>query len=541
MVANQVSTRRREHRPTGSLRPLDVLLVLGVGLSVFASRSSGALVASGDGLHYVVPWAEWLNGRGFTLWSEVQLVMPPGYGLLSLPWIKAWGDPVLAGVLTTLLSYLATLWLTASIAERVRPGTGPIVGVLLAVAPIFVVTADGLLSEPTFTAVLAAMASIGLASLRRGPDTARMILLGALGGLLYLIRPEGAVAAFAMPLSVALTVQEIPRGQRARKIALAWLVSALIAAPYLLFLHRQLGYWSVSGKSAIVRTVGAGPEHAASLRESRPELFDPRRNRHENPASQAELGAMVRRIPQNTALALWALTVNLWPAVAACTLVALFLWQRPRLALPRSHLPLFLAWGSPILASLPLFVYPRFVLPYLPVAMVGLAALAISPESGLRLENGPRRYIAAGIGLFTVTLLCARIAVPSPVAQPNSLQHALELQIPAADVQAGGALFREIAGCAEIERTLFAGRDRATFAYSACGVETWPKLVVVAPDHSLENLARRAREAELSWVVKITRQRSGEPSPVELSQAGLTVRAQAVNGTIGIYSVEPLN
>jgi hypothetical protein len=78
---------------------------------------------------------------------------------------------------------------------------------------------------------------------------------GALFGLAYLTRPEGFLIGIVASGMVLATGSE-PWGRRARKAGCILLGMGLVASPYLLFLHRHLGTWAVTGKSAEIFFIG---------------------------------------------------------------------------------------------------------------------------------------------------------------------------------------------------------------------------------------------------------------------------------------------
>lgn len=520
------------------LGALDVVLVLGVGAAAALARTSGTpLVAPGDGLHHVIPWAELLAGHGYTIDGETQLVMPPGYGLIAAPFLLLFADPLLAGALTSLLAYLAGLVLATSIAHRLRPGSGPLAGLMLAISPMAVATSDGLLTEPTFTAVLLLAAALGLDYARGAPATAKLAAVGALGGLLYLVRPEGLLAAFALPLGCALARPEVTRSRRGRQLAVAWLAAGVVVLPYLLFLRGELGYWTLSGKSAIVLAVSEDVAGAADLRDARPELFDPRQRPERRGVGASNAASIVRRIPRNVARSLWALAVNTWYAVVVCLALRTALCRSrppdPERRLSWRLLPWWIGWTAPLAATLPFFIYPRFVLPYVPAILVAVVALV-----GALPAAGPRRYAALGGALgLALLLLSGAFPVPAPPSQPESLRAALQFRVPAADVQRAGTLFAAVVGCRPDTPVLLASRDRVTFAYAACRLAPWPRIRMVPPDQTLATLAERARAGGEQWIVGVDRAPRAMPTRLELDTAGLIPVARSADGRIAIYQL----
>ena len=92
---------------------------------------------------------------------------------------------------------------------------------------------------------------------------------GALAALAYLTRLEGAVLAGTLLLALAVRAAW-RRGGRAAlgRLALAAATGSMVAAPYLLYLHRALGRWALSGR--VQAAAGAAPaEPQAELARAR--------------------------------------------------------------------------------------------------------------------------------------------------------------------------------------------------------------------------------------------------------------------------------
>ena len=122
-------------------------------------------------------------------------------------------------------------------------------------------------SEPLF--LLLAFAATVCAVRAEGGSWRWWSAAAALAALSYLTRLEGAV--FAGALLVVLAVRlALRRGGAAewRRLALAVVVGTAVAAPYLVYLHKELGRWALSGRVQAASVSGAGevPSAAAGAR-----------------------------------------------------------------------------------------------------------------------------------------------------------------------------------------------------------------------------------------------------------------------------------
>lgn len=85
---------------------------------------------------------------------------------------------------------------------------------------------------------------------------------GVLAALAYLTRAEGAVLAGTLFLVLAARLAVRRESSAAwRRFALAAVAGAIVAAPYLVYLHNELGRWAVSGR---VQAASAGAAEAPS-------------------------------------------------------------------------------------------------------------------------------------------------------------------------------------------------------------------------------------------------------------------------------------
>jgi len=141
-----------------------------------------------------------------------------------------------------LVSFAAGVLLVPLVERLARTTAGPRWSLgaawLVALHPLLAVYSTAVMTEASFLAV----AGAGFLLLMRR----RPLAAGATLGFSYLVRPEGIVYAAAAPLFARL-------GRRG--LALAWLGSALVVAPYLGYLRWERGSWMLSPKDVVVRPV----------------------------------------------------------------------------------------------------------------------------------------------------------------------------------------------------------------------------------------------------------------------------------------------
>lgn len=305
------------------------------------------LVPAEDGVNYL--WMAQCFARGEWGLALSEPFSPLWSLLLALP-IACGVEPLLAGqVLGCVCGGLALLPI-AAIAERLRPGAGPIAAALAATSSVFARTAPEVLTEPLF--VLVAGGAV-LAGLRQRP-----VALGVGCGLAFWVRPEGA-------LLVVPFVLLAPRRH--------WPAAAIAAA-----LVALLGAWRLWCGH------GFDPLPKLAFHELRVDLGDERGDL---------VGNLLRVAPvffEAFAAAAVLAVASLWPA------------RRPRDASVRADLrALWLLLGLGTLVIATFVVRRRFFITWTPVVLpLAAVALARIPWLGPR---GMELVLAAVCGLDLYT------------------------------------------------------------------------------------------------------------------------------------------
>ena len=219
------------------------------------------LVARGDYVvydegYYLLLARSLRAGHGFTLnglphvaLSPLQPVLVALLSAVGLP--DLWASRLLAAVCGSLLVF--------PVASLGRRAGGPQAGVA---AAVFTAASPALMSfvpffpgeswnlyfgsEPLF--LLLAVGAVAAAARAEEGGWPWALGSGLLAGAAYLARAEGAVLAPVLLVVLAIVLVFRRKAAAWPRIALAVVAAAVVAAPYLLYLHATLGRWAVSGR-----------------------------------------------------------------------------------------------------------------------------------------------------------------------------------------------------------------------------------------------------------------------------------------------------
>jgi 4-amino-4-deoxy-L-arabinose transferase-like glycosyltransferase len=127
---------------------------------------------------------------------------------------------------------------------------GLMAAAMLAVFPIFISTPEYIYTETTYIFFLLTAAFFTWQTLMRWRIPCS-ILAGVSLGFAYLANPLGIVyAAMLIPLVVAVAIVRRHWRLPLRSLGLMLLFFALVASPYVVFLHHELGRWTYTGKQS---------------------------------------------------------------------------------------------------------------------------------------------------------------------------------------------------------------------------------------------------------------------------------------------------
>ena len=261
---------------------------------------------------------------------------------------------------------------------------------LLAIHPALVLSGASVLSESTYTfwLVLALWLAYRAVALER---PACLVGAGLALGLAYLVRPE--VVLYAVGL-LALSAWSVRRNARRRRLwaaaALGGVAFCACALPYLLYLRRAVGHWTLSGK--VLHNLIQDTGRASAVGQSDFGFFF------------AHFGTIAWRILENLVLLEKYVLPELFPGLLALLILpgVLATCRRPEW---KRREGLLLMACLPPLATLAFHVEARVFLPTLPL-LLPLAASGLFAASGWCGEQGrPALRTAALLAVVGLALL----------------------------------------------------------------------------------------------------------------------------------------
>jgi len=205
-----------------------------------------------DGVGLLTAGRNLFSGAGFVFQGRPETIHAPLFPILAgLIW-RVVGDLELAGLLVSALSGVVAVG-AVYLLGRPLFGRAPAIygSALAAVFPPFIYAATEVRVDTLYAALYLLLAAALWRAARR-PDFIRGATAGTAIGLAYLTRPEGLIF---LPLGAAAIFLKAGRGwkKQGRRLAAAGagmlLIFALLALPYLSFLQRHLGDWTLSARS----------------------------------------------------------------------------------------------------------------------------------------------------------------------------------------------------------------------------------------------------------------------------------------------------
>jgi 4-amino-4-deoxy-L-arabinose transferase-like glycosyltransferase len=509
-----------------------LLLILVVGVAIRLAFTGLPRVARWDESSYVAIAQSLLAGQGYIeLSGAPDLQQPPLVTMLAMIGLSL-GLPLgwaAAGPAHVLLGSLVVLPMYGLARELYGQRVGLLAALLgatypaLAVSPLYWST----MTEPPYAllvltglyATLRCSQSLRGEAGARGPAWAWAALMGAAFGLGYLVRPE-ALVFLAVTLAY-LGIVWLASGRRrpARLLAsgaLAVVLTALLALPYVLYLQRTTGLWLISGKQGVSMDIAWAyvnksqamhDQAAASLDESGQEILwlspqaldksmtgwiaeDPRR-----------FVILVRANIRDMGKALFHEDL-FTPWIVALMALGLFgqPWTRTRW---RRELLLLMAL-APLASLLVFFVLSRFLVVYLAIGLIwaaaGLAQISRwAADSGRNLLANPgapafatgRRAAVDLLRVLpvagTVTLLLVSGMAVAVAEQPRQpFYHVEAARWLAENAPAGSSVMTRYT-----DTTLYAGLPKVAFPAAS-----WPEVLAYGQAHGARYLVVNSWEIE---------------------------------------------
>lgn len=248
---------RRWLGPPAIQRHLLIIFLVALGLRVLSMIARGDYVAFDEGYYLLLGENLW-NGRGYTLNGLPHTTFSPLYPFLGGLFSQFIEDPLWAGRTVSVLASAFLIIPAFAFFKRLSGRITALAGSwLLAVAPVLMafvsywvgrdVYVSG--SEPLLHLLLfTALALIGRSWKRAG-------LAGLLMGLAYLARPEALAIAGVLGLWIVCPTPKERRQAGWKKIrgtlkrgVVFGATLAIVATPYVLYMHQTSGHWTISGR-----------------------------------------------------------------------------------------------------------------------------------------------------------------------------------------------------------------------------------------------------------------------------------------------------
>ncbi len=245
-----------------------------------------------DALGYLLPIHNFVAGKGYTYRGSPHIFYPPGYGVLSYIIFLFVKDIELSGMLASAFCYLLSIPTTYYIAKFLfDTRCAMLAAFFVTFCPTSLNYGYATLSDVSFSFFLLLSFYVYIKVLLDKNNVFKSILLGALLGFMYLIRPEGfIVAVFALFFLFVFSISSMRPLKlhnlsfvRLWKVffhpALTLLAFLSLALPYILFLHHHTQTWTFTAKTShVIRTAGkvskGGDEHVRQLQKQQPEYSE---------------------------------------------------------------------------------------------------------------------------------------------------------------------------------------------------------------------------------------------------------------------------
>ncbi|MGD9498250.1 MAG: ArnT family glycosyltransferase [Armatimonadota bacterium] len=230
-----------------------VALAAAVRLFVYCQRD---YIGHADESAYTSLAQSIASGAGMSLGGEAHVHFPPGYPFAISLALRCGAGPARAGQIVSVIAGVALVLAMGLLARDLYGArVGVVAATMLVLLPDAVQRATAGMSEALFTVLLVAAYTALVRSYRAQRPLGRavgVLSAGLLFGAGYLVRPEGLLAATLAALAVMALALSAHRGipSASGDAALVIAGSALVALPYVLYLHSVTGAWQLTGKGA---------------------------------------------------------------------------------------------------------------------------------------------------------------------------------------------------------------------------------------------------------------------------------------------------
>jgi len=233
-----------------------------------------------EGAEYARIAENLVAGNGYTglVTPGKNLIFPPLYPFLIALFTPLVGGAELAGrLLSSTMGSLMTVPVYLVARDLYGRRAAPFAALIVALHPMLIGFAASVYCESTYMALQLTAVYLCLRVFRQ-PTPRLLVLTGAVLGASYLVRPEAGLYAFLATGIVVLIA--LMRGQKplpALGRGLCLLATfAVLAFPYVAWLHAQTGQWRLEGKSSLnyatQRLMDEGHSMYAASYEVKPDL-----------------------------------------------------------------------------------------------------------------------------------------------------------------------------------------------------------------------------------------------------------------------------
>jgi 4-amino-4-deoxy-L-arabinose transferase-like glycosyltransferase len=363
-LAVWVWLRESNYRPR-----LVVVCAVAMALSVALAAAAWQRVnpVTPDSCNYMAGGSAILHGQPYlNIRDDPQLTFPPGYPALIALGLTVVDDPELAGRLVSVLASLGCVILVYLLGARLAGWhAGAAAALLMALMPLRIRIATVVWSESVYLALLLIAIVVLWGWMERGGWN-WAVGGGMLAGAAYLVRPEAMLLVGFAALVGWVHGASKPRWS-AQPLGVL-LGFAIVAAPYVLFLHSHTGEWELTHKTRVnlrvaeARSVGTPMQQMYRLNQEGGVV---------SLSQQNMLSGLAGRALRN-AKGIWLrLPVLASPLVFVFAALGLFALFAPRAPGPGA-LTMGLALASPLVFLLPFFWEDRMLL--CPAALLALLA-----------------------------------------------------------------------------------------------------------------------------------------------------------------------
>ncbi len=480
----------------------------------------------GDALIYLLPIHNLMDGKGYSYAGSPSLIFPPGYGILSYLFFLAIRDIELSGMFVSALSYFLIIITTYYTARFLFGKRCAILSAFLVTFCLTLISFSYVnLSDCTFSLFLLLSFSIYVCILIGKTNITRSILLGAILGFTYLIRPEGFIVAVLATLVLFIFAivdmkhsKELVFSSKLRALsypAVTVLAFLIFALPYILFIHKHTQSWTISCKTSAVLHWGEivteeSSYHIDLLRIEHPEYFQP--------GFRIDLFDYIRsrgpkflvRIKRNTRSEFLHLgKINFHALIPLVLLWFVFPFLSTRKLFPKFRLDSrsirivlsFIVFLSPLIVLLIAFMCDRYLLPYSLFILILLAFFIIRFLERI-LESLERKWFSYGLILICiVSLLSLSGYVPIPRIPSPSLYRTLTARHGHLGLRAAGFWLRDQDQNLDNLTIIAPQKGEVALFYASGKKEPRGRAMAIPPNMTLEEVAALVSTAEVDYLL----------------------------------------